>query len=92
MNRRTTSLRDRIILVLSRGPNYGLAIIDQVKMNGPWWQRFVPSPFFHSLLRDLEREGILTSYEKNDAPALKGGRSRRYYAIRTPDAPTSTIS
>ena len=92
--RRPASIRDRIVIVLSRGPNYERALVEQIKRSCPWWQKLLPGFLYLSILRDMELEGTVMSYEKNDAPALRGGRPRRYYAIKTPEdtRPFSTIS
>lgn len=78
----STNERDRrlVLVVLADGPSYGLRVDDAVR------RRFDVSlgHGVYPILRQLEREGVLRSYEQRDpdADASRGGRPRVYYEIQ----------
>lgn len=71
------NLRDRLLnSLLMMGDAYGLELIDRLDLG--WFSRLRLYP----TLRELERKGLVTSYESGDAHVLatRGGRPRRYYS------------
>jgi PadR family transcriptional regulator PadR len=72
--------RQREVLgALISGPGYGLEILDRVKQRGGT-KLGLSSGNLYPLLRGLERDGFLTSFEGDTVPA-RGGRPRIYYKL-----------
>lgn len=71
--------RAALLQVLIRGPGYGLSLIDRVKehTNG---KIALNQGSVYPALRDMEREGLVESYEGESTPE-RGGRPRIYYRI-----------
>ncbi|MBL9026901.1 MAG: helix-turn-helix transcriptional regulator [Myxococcales bacterium] len=68
-----------LLQVLIRGEGYGLELIDRVReaTNG---ELVLGQGSVYPALRDLEREGMVESYEGPPLPE-RGGRPRIYYRI-----------
>jgi DNA-binding PadR family transcriptional regulator len=66
-------VRDAVLEVLKLGPAYGLEL---QRRTGYGWTVYAAA-------RDLEREGILESYEVDAQREVRGGRPRRYYRLRS---------
>ncbi len=72
------SEKDRTILriLLTRGPAYGIEVMEAALLRG------VPvGTHAYTILRRLERSGLVESYEVAVALKERGGRLRRYYRI-----------
>lgn len=71
--------RTALLQALVQGESYGLELIERIRemTNG----RFVPlQGSVYPVLRELEREGLLSSHD--GAPlSERGGRPRRYYEL-----------
>ena len=75
----TTPGPQALLAALSNGPGYALDLIERVKRdsgNIEFGQDIYP------MLRDLEANNTLESYEGNPLPE-RHGRARRYYRIAT---------
>ncbi|WP_438005061.1 PadR family transcriptional regulator [Sorangium sp. So ce321] len=68
-----------LLQALVSGPGYGLDLIERVKKqtNGGL---VLGQGSVYPALRELEREGLLDSYEGEPIPE-RGGRPRRYYKL-----------
>jgi PadR family transcriptional regulator, regulatory protein PadR len=73
------SAKAALLQALVRGPGYGLDLIERVKKqtNG---KLVLGQGSVYPALRELEREGLLESYEGDPLPE-RGGRPRRYYKL-----------
>ncbi len=72
--------RQREVLgALINGPGYGLEILERVRLRGGA-KAGLSSGNLYPLLRELERDGLLTSFAGETAPA-RGGRPRIYYRL-----------
>ncbi len=69
-----------LLEALRSGPGYGLDLVSRVQTRHGI---ALSLPDVHPILRDLETEGLLVSWNGETAPA-KGARPRRYYAL-TPE-------
>ena len=68
-----------LLQALIRGEGYGLDLIDRVKERTKGKVKLHQGNVYPAL-RDLEREGLLKSYESDPLPE-RGGRPRRYYKL-----------
>lgn len=68
----------QVLQVLRAGPSYGLEIIERVQKSCGGTILF-PSTVY-PLLRELEEQGYLESYEGDPLPE-RGDRPRRYYKL-----------
>jgi PadR family transcriptional regulator, regulatory protein PadR len=71
--------RTAILQALIGGDAYGLEIIDRVKV-ATRGEVLLMQGAVYPVLRQLETEGMLSSYE-GERTAERGGRPRRYYRI-----------
>lgn len=73
------SAKAALLQALVRGDGYGLDLIERVKnqTNGKF---VLGQGSVYPALRELEREGLLESYEGEPTPE-RGGRPRRYYRL-----------
>lgn len=73
------SAKAALLQALISGPGYGLDLIEQIKKrtNGAL---ALGQGSVYPALRDMEREGLLESYEGEALPE-RGGRPRRYYKL-----------
>jgi len=71
--------RAALLQVLIRGPGYGLSLIDRVKDHTKG-RLSLNQGSVYPALRDMEREGLVASYEGETTPE-RGGRPRIYYRI-----------
>lgn len=71
--------RTALLQALVEGENYGLELIELVKKrtNG---KLKIPQGSVYPVLRELEAEGLLESYDGEPLPE-RGGRPRRYYKL-----------
>lgn len=82
------SVRAALLQALVRGPGYGLDLIERVKTQTGG--KFVLGQgSVYPALRELEREGLLESYEGDPVPE-RGGRPRRYYRLNAAGAKAAT--
>jgi PadR family transcriptional regulator, regulatory protein PadR len=68
-----------LLQALISGPGFGLDLIDRVKEKTHGAVALGQGSVYPAL-RDLERAGLVTSYDGEPAPE-RGGRPRRYYKI-----------
>jgi len=68
--------RNAVLRSVFAREGYGLEVIERVRAQTKGTIR-LHGGNVHTILRDLEREGLLMSWER----APKGGRPRRYYKI-----------
>ena len=73
------STRTALLQVLVRGPGFGLQLIERVEEHTQGAIKLHQGSVYPAL-RDLEREGLLQSYEGETTPE-RGGRPRIYYRI-----------
>ena len=73
------SAKVALLQALVSGPGYGLDLIERVK-NQTQGRLVLGQGSVYPALRDLEREGLLDSYEGEPMPE-RGGRPRRYYKL-----------
>lgn len=73
------SAKTALLQALISGDGYGLDLIERVKTrtNG---EVSLNQGSVYPALRDLEREGLVKSYEGEPLPE-RGGRPRRYYKL-----------
>jgi PadR family transcriptional regulator PadR len=73
------SAKAALLQALVAGPGFGLDLIERVKKqtNG---KLVLGQGSVYPALRELEREGLLESYEGEPMPE-RGGRPRRYYRL-----------
>jgi PadR family transcriptional regulator PadR len=73
------SAKAALLQALVSGPGFGLDLIERVKKqtNG---KLVLGQGSVYPALRELEREGLLESYEGEPTPE-RGGRPRRYYKL-----------
>ncbi len=73
------SAKAALLQALISGPGYGLDLIDRVKKrtNG---KLELGQGSVYPALREMEREGMVKSYEGEPMPE-RGGRPRRYYKL-----------
>lgn len=71
-----------LLQTLLSGPGYGLELIDRVKTQTKGHIQLNQGTVY-PLLREMEAEGLLDSYEGDPLPE-RGGRRRRYYKV-TPE-------
>ena|SRR5437868_1213136 len=71
--------RTALLQALVEGENYGLELIELVKKrtNG---RLKIPQGSVYPVLRSLEADGLLESYDGEPLPE-RGGRPRRYYKL-----------
>jgi PadR family transcriptional regulator, regulatory protein PadR len=72
-------VRTSLLLALMRGDSYGLELIQRIKddTNG---RAMLLEGRVYPALRELERDGLLESYEGERLPE-RGGRPRIYYKL-----------
>jgi PadR family transcriptional regulator, regulatory protein PadR len=68
-----------LLQALISGPGYGLDLIERVKKHSKGCIVLHQGSIYPAL-RDLEREGLLDSWD-GEAVAERGGRPRRYYKL-----------
>jgi PadR family transcriptional regulator, regulatory protein PadR len=73
-----------LLQALVRGPGYGLDLIERVRAQ-TGGKLVLGQGSVYPALRDLEREGLLESYEGEPVPE-RGGRPRRYYRLNAAGA------
>jgi PadR family transcriptional regulator, regulatory protein PadR len=73
---RVTATRAAVLRVLLEKPDYALGIAHRFQ----WRGLKAPSWRLYSVLRSMEREGLLWSYD-GESPPERGGRPRRYYRL-----------
>lgn len=68
-----------LLQALNSGPGYGLELIERVakKTKG---KLLLGQGSVYPALRDLERDGLVVSYDGETTPE-RGGRPRRYYRL-----------
>lgn len=71
--------REVLLVLLSEGQSYGLALHEAMSVR-TCGHITLPLHEVYPLLRDLERQGLLESFEADPTPE-RGGRPRRYYSI-----------
>ena len=71
--------RNAVLEVLRDGPSYGLEIIERVRAH-TGGEIQLHQGNVYPLLRDLEGEGLVESYDGDPLPERKG-RPRRYYRL-----------
>jgi PadR family transcriptional regulator PadR len=73
-----SALRQEILATLIQGPGFGLEIHDRLRDRG--LEGLVSAGAIYPVLRELERDGMLTSFAGETTPA-RGGRPRIYYEL-----------
>jgi PadR family transcriptional regulator, regulatory protein PadR len=73
------SAKTALLQALIAGDGYGLDLIERVK-DRTGGQIVLGQGSVYPALRELERDGLATSYESEPLPE-RGGRPRRYYRI-----------
>lgn len=73
------SAKAALLQALMRGEGYGLDLIERVRASTDG-ALVLHQGSVYPALRELEREGLLESYEGEPLPE-RGGRPRRYYRI-----------
>ena len=71
--------RTALLQALIRGDSYGLELIDRVGKLHRGKTRLSQATIY-PLLRTLETDGLVTSYDGDPMPE-RGGRPRRYYTL-----------
>jgi PadR family transcriptional regulator, regulatory protein PadR len=72
-------VRTAILLALVSGKSYGLEIIQRV-LDRTGGKIKIPQGRVYPILRELEHDGLLESYDGDPLPE-RGGRPRRYYRL-----------
>lgn len=80
--------RAALLQSLIRGPGFGLELIDRVKEHTKGRVKLHQGTIY-PLLRDMEAEGLLESFESEPMPE-RGGRPRRYYKLTAEGARVAT--
>lgn len=71
------TMREAILRAIEKhGPNYGLGLWELLRSDG-----FDVSGDIYSVLRSLERGGLLASHDGDHGMDVRGGRPRRYYEL-----------
>jgi PadR family transcriptional regulator PadR len=70
-----------LLQALVSGPGYGLDLIERVQTQTKG-KLVLGQGSVYPALRDLERDGLLESYESEPLPE-RGGRPRRYFKLTT---------
>jgi PadR family transcriptional regulator PadR len=70
-------------------PGYGLELVERVKERTKG-KIMLRNGSVYPTLRDLEREGLVESYEVEEALEERGGRPRRYYKLTALGAKAAT--
>jgi PadR family transcriptional regulator PadR len=68
-----------LLQALIEGPSFGLALIDKVSERTRG-KLVLHQGNVYPALREMERDGLLRSYEGDPTPE-RGGRPRRYYEL-----------
>lgn len=76
-----------LLQALIRGPGFGLELIDRVREHTRGHIKLHQGTIY-PLLRDMEADGLLASYEGEPMPE-RGGRPRRYYKLTAVGARTA---
>ena len=71
--------RTALLQALIRGESYGLELIERVRDLTEGRMKLMQGRVY-PLLRELEREGLLKSYD-GEPVSERGGRPRRYYEL-----------
>lgn len=71
--------RSALLQALIRGPGYGLDLIERVSKATNQSVKLGQGTVY-PLLREMEKDGLLTSYESEPLPE-RGGRPRIYYKL-----------
>jgi PadR family transcriptional regulator PadR len=72
--------RIALLQTLITGPGYGLELVDRVRAR-TGGKLILRNGSVYPALREMEREGLVTSYEADENVADRGGRPRRYYKL-----------
>jgi PadR family transcriptional regulator PadR len=75
----TLDTRTALLAALIQGDSYGLELIERVKRNSNGALK-IQQGRVYPVLRALEAEGLLESYDGDPLPE-RGGRPRRYYKL-----------
>jgi PadR family transcriptional regulator PadR len=75
----TISPKVALLQALIQGDSYGLELICRVK-DRTGGKLVLSQGTIYPALREMEKEGLLKSYEADPSPE-RGGRPRRYYQI-----------
>ena len=77
--RSVARLRAMICTIMrDRKPRSGLHVIDQIR---EVFEHEVQLGTIHGVLRSMERDGLLTSWDSYENLAVRGGRPRRMYQV-----------
>src|SRR6266498_3024341 len=75
----TLDTRTALLQALVQGESYGLELIERVKKNTNGGMK-IQQGRVYPVLRALEADGLLESYDGDPLPE-RGGRPRRYYKL-----------
>lgn len=78
-----------LLQALVSGPGYGLELVDRVKSRTKG-KIVLRNGSVYPTLRDMEQEGLVESYEVDEALEDRGGRPRRYYRLTAVGAKAAT--
>jgi len=74
------SAKAAVLQALTEGDGHGIALIQRVKKRSGGKVK-LPQGSVYPALHNLEREGLVTSYDVKPTPNRRGGRSRRCYKL-----------
>lgn len=77
-----------LLQALIKGPSYGLELITRVEEQTKGQVKLRQGTIY-PLLREMENDGLLDSYESEPMPE-RGGRPRRYYRLTAEGAKRAT--
>lgn len=69
-----------LLQALVAGPGYGLELVERVRSRTKG-RIVLRNGSVYPTLRDMEREGLIASYEVSENAEERGGRPRRYYRL-----------
>lgn len=77
------TLRQIIVATLATGPSYGLEILERVRKHPQlrWRHRVVLFFTIYPILRSMEDDGLLDSYEDPAGAPMRGWLPRRMYKL-----------
>ncbi|WP_437329998.1 PadR family transcriptional regulator [Sorangium sp. So ce381] len=78
-----------LLQALVRGPGYGLDLIDRIKRQTDS-KLLLGQGSVYPALRELERDGLVESFQSDPLPE-RGGRPRRYYRLTALGATAATM-
>lgn len=79
------SAKVALLEALVAGPGYGLDLIERVTTR-TGGKMVLGQGSVYPALRELEREGLISSYQSNESLSDRGGRPRKYYKLNTKGA------